>query len=146
MEKLLVLVTTALFLVLSMGYSLYAQEKMEVLESKDPMIETLQRLRSASNGAIRPDGGAPTSGTKTKVSGYRVQIYSGNSRNDAYAAQSRFKRMYPHINTYLGYSQPNYRLKVGDFTNKSQAQSLMEELRKNFSSVFIFNEEVTIEY
>lgn len=133
------------------GALVHAQDKLEVLETKDPMIEALQRLRSASSGIDRGHsqgeaGDRSMPGTKVKVSGYRVQIYSGNNRTDAYAAQSRFKQIYPNLNSYVSYSQPNYRVKVGDFASKGQAQSLMQELKKNFNSVFIFNEEVTIEY
>lgn len=150
MEKIMLKVF--LGFVLLFGAAVHAQDKLEVLETKDPMIEALQRLRSASSSGIDRSnlygGGGDRSvpGTKMKVSGYRVQIYSGNNRNDAYSAQSKFKRIYPNINTYVSYSQPNYRVKAGDFTSKAQAQGLMEELKKNFNSVFIFNEEVTIEY
>lgn len=128
--------------------SAHAQDRMEVLEQKDPMIETLQKLRAASAGPRANTGGNQPAGggASTKVSGFRVQIYSGNNRNDAYSAQARFRRIYPNINTYLSYTQPNYRVKVGDFAQRAQAQSLMQELKKNFDSVFIFNEEVTIEY
>ncbi|MFC6103179.1 SPOR domain-containing protein [Olivibacter domesticus] len=135
----------------------YAQDSYGIVEEhKSALIGRLQKQRMLM-GSSMPNGGSPENssnkpgvpektGRKVTARGYRVQIYSGSSRSEAYDAQARFKKVYQDLNTYLGYEQPNYRVKVGDFTSRSQAQALMNQLRKNFSAVFIFTETVNIEY
>ncbi len=141
----------------------FAQEvKKGVVEvNKDSLIDRLQQQRvqliasgdepsmnsSGSMVASNAKPGVPLkTGKKLTARGYRVQIYSGSSRSEAYSAQARFKQIYSDLNTYLSYEQPNYRVKVGDFTSRAQAQGLMNQLKRDFSAVFIFTETINIEY
>lgn len=117
--------------------------KIDVIES--PMISILQQKRIEYASEPEHESELKKSGTKGTVLGFRVQIYTGPSRSDAYAAQSRFQKMYSDISTYVSYTQPNYRVKVGDFRSKSDAQAIMRELRKDFT-VFLFTEQVNVIY
>lgn len=131
------------------GLIVHAQEREGLLEeNKSPLIEALQKEREAmfKAGELYGERDIVTEGEgeKRTAPGYRVQIYAGSSRSDAYAEQARFKKVFKDINTYVSYEQPNYRVKVGDFTSRNQAQALMQELKKKFSTVFIFSEQVTI--
>jgi hypothetical protein len=67
-------------------------------------------------------------------------VFFGTNRKEAYNEQARFKSIYPELTTYLSYTQPNYRVKVGDFRTRAEAQKLMTELRPVFPTLFIFNE------
>lgn len=117
--------------------------KVEVIE--DPLIFILQQKRIEY--ATTPEHElAKRPGTKGTALGFRVQIYTGPSRNEAYAVQARFQRMHSDISTYVSYTQPNYRVKVGDFRSRSEAQALMRELRKDFTAVFLFTEQVNVIY
>ncbi|HCN82724.1 MAG TPA: SPOR domain-containing protein, partial [Sphingobacteriaceae bacterium] len=69
--------------------------------------------------------------------GFQVQIYLGSDRQSAYDAQNRFKSLYPEINTYISYTEPNYKVQVGDFRNRMDAQRLMSGLKENFSTLLI---------
>jgi hypothetical protein len=118
--------------------------KVELIE--DSMISILQQKRIEYETEPEHESIERKSGTKGTVLGFRVQIYTGPSRSDAYAAQSKFQRMYSDINTYVSYTQPNYRVKVGDFRSRSEAQAIMRELRKDFTAVFLFTEQVNVTY
>ncbi|PRD53809.1 SPOR domain-containing protein [Sphingobacterium gobiense] len=117
---------------------------------KDSLINLLQEFR-AENG-INPSTSRmislgskvvdKKSGKRVKVRGFRVQIFSGSSRSDAYAVQSRFQTSYKDIGSYVSYDEPNYRVKVGDFRSRSEATSFMRELRSQYSNVFVFTEDV----
>jgi cell division protein FtsN len=122
-----------------------AQQPGRIEEQKDPLIESLQRLRAAYQGTGSTLPGEKK-GMKTTARGFRVQIYSGADRNQAYAEQARFKRTFPDLETYISYEEPNYRVKVGDFTSRSEAQEIMRALKKNFTSVFLFSETINVEY
>ena len=118
--------------------------KVEVIEDARIALLQQKRLQFAMGVEVKAETRRP--GTKGTVLGFRVQIYTGSSRTEAYAAQSRFQRMYRDIPTYVGYTQPNYRVKVGDFRSRSDAQAIMRELRKDFGSVFLFTEQIKIVY
>lgn len=116
--------------------SSFAQEKGSVKVIKDPLIDSLIARR------IELNKGVTGSGTPIVVNGYRIQIFFGPNRKDAYDEQARFKSLYPEYNTYISYTQPNYRLKIGDFRTRMEAQQVMNELRKIFPTIFIFNERI----
>lgn len=117
--------------------------KGKVVVLKDDLLSVMQEKRlEYFLYSPQPTQGSSV-GEKGTVLGFRVQIYTGTSRSGAYAAQSEFQKLYPHINTYVSYTQPNYRVKVGDFRSRSDAQSMMNALRKRFN-VFLFTEEVNV--
>lgn len=127
-----------------------AQEKGQVVVIKDPRIEALQERRfgtkitAGTGGSTAAQPVDKTTATRTTQRGFRVQIYSGSSRNEAYAEQARFQRLYKDIDTYVSYEEPNYRVKVGDFRGRSEANRLMQSLRGQFNSVFIFTEDIFV--
>lgn len=126
-----------------------AQNKKGSLEIvKDPMIDLLQQSRIIfNNSPIESEaGGRNEKGTRGTALGFRIQIFSGSSRTEAYAIQARFQQRYEDISTYITYTQPNYRVKVGDFRSRSEAQSFMNELRKTYPSVFLFTEQIYVYY
>ena len=126
------------------------QEKGNVEIVKDPLIAILQQFRAgkgvgstgASAGNREPVDRSNM--TRTTTRGFRVQIYLGPSRSDAYAEQARFLRMFRNIDTYITYEEPNYRVKVGDFTSRREAEQLMQGLRGQFTNVFIFTEDIFV--
>ncbi len=140
--------STCVVLFLCFSYAVsFSQQRGEVEVVADPLISLMQRNRKGTNitatPAARPAVDRKTA-TRTTAMGFRVQIYSGSDRTEAYAEQARFKKLYNGIDTYLSYEEPNYRVKVGDFRSRSEAQDLMLGLRKQFNNVFIFTEEIYI--
>ena len=125
------------FIIILCAQQISAQERGTVLVIKDPQIDSLiaRRLELSSEGM---------SGKNMTLSGFRVQIYSGLDRQSAYFEQAKFKIKYPAIKTYISYTQPNYKLRVGDFRTKLEAEKLMNELKKNYSSMFIFSEMIIL--
>jgi len=125
----------------------YAQQKGEVQVVADPLITLMQRNRMGTNISATSASRPPVdkkNATRTTAMGFRVQIYSGANRSEAYAEQARFKTLYKDIDTYVSYEEPNYRVKVGDFRSRGEAQDLMQGLRKQFNNVFIFTEEIYV--
>lgn len=110
-----------------------AQERGKVVVIKDPRIDSLIERRLELNRSIVP-------GKSIMSSGFRVQIFSGLDRNQVYAEQTKFKSRFPKTTTYVTYTQPNYKLRVGDFRTRMEAEKFMNELKKYYSSMFIFSE------
>ena len=74
-----------------------------------------------------------------KISGYRIQVYSGSNRHTANQVKSIFMTSYPQIKSYLSYSQPYFRLRVGDFRTRTESLQLYHLLLadERFRSVLI---------
>ncbi|TWJ03452.1 sporulation related protein [Mucilaginibacter frigoritolerans] len=107
----------------------HAQTRGKVEVVKDPLIDTLIARRASLSKGVGL-------GEET-TSGYRVQIFFGSNRQDAYNAQARFSNEYPEIRTYVLYTEPNFKVQVGDFRTKLEAQKLQNDLRDKFTSLFI---------
>jgi hypothetical protein len=118
-------------------YSASAQERGKVQVTKDPQIDSLIAKRLELSKDSR-------SGSNISVSGYRVQIFSGLERRQAYAEQAKFKVRFPAYSSYISYVQPNYRVRVGDFRTRLEAEKFMNELKRNYSSLFIFSEMIIL--
>jgi len=112
----------------------YAQAgKVEI--TKDPKIDALiaRRLELSKKGQ-----------SSQQIEGFRIQIYSGSDRKSAYAEQARFKGIYPQVFAYMTYIQPNYKIRVGDFRTRIDAEKFMYSIRPNFSDVFIFPDQISL--
>jgi len=114
-----------------------AQTRGTVQIVKDPLIDTLMARRTSLNKSISTGGG----GEETS-SGYRVQIFFGSSRQAAYDAQAKFNEEYPELRTYISYSEPNFKVRAGDFRTRLEAQKLVQEIRPMFTSLFIIPEKI----
>lgn len=66
--------------------------------------------------------------------GYRVQIYVGNERATADALKLQLYQQFPELSAYISYQQPTYRLKVGDFMRKMDAERYFGKLRQAFAN------------
>lgn len=68
--------------------------------------------------------------------GYRVQVYSDNNartaKNQARTKQRAINARFPQYRTYVRYSSPYWRVKVGDFRTQQEAANAAEELRRAF--------------
>jgi hypothetical protein len=127
-----------LFILLLVSAQTFAQQtqargRVEVV--KDPLVDTLIAKRFELNNAA----GMPTAFSSY---GYRVQIFSGSNRKEAYNAQARLQNDYPELRTYIIYSEPNFKVRAGDFKTRLEAQKLMQELRPSFTSLFIISEKI----
>ena len=88
-----------------------------------------------------------SSNSSRRLSGYRVRIFNDNKQNArgaSEAAMGRFKGMYPGIAAYRTYSNPFFKVTVGDFRTKSEAMRLLQQVKGSFPSAFIVKE--TINY
>jgi hypothetical protein len=130
-----------LFLILIISTKVFAQTKGEVIVVKDPLIDSLIAKRIELNRA-KPTTTNPVSKTIVSQMGYRVQIFYGSNRREAFNEQSKFKASYPKLNSYITYREPNYYLRVGDFRSRLDAQRFLNELKPSYPTLFIFREKI----
>ena len=136
MKKIYLSLVFLLLIKLAVG-----QTKGQVTEVKDPLIDSLIAKRIELN-SVKPTITNPATKAIVSDMGYRVQVFYGLDRREAFNQQNRFKSMYPNLRTYITYKEPNYYLRVGDFRTRLEAQQLLTELRPNFPTLFIFREKI----
>jgi len=76
--------------------------------------------------------------------GYRVQIYSGTSSEEANRARDRSYSLFPDITPHIVYVQPNFRVRVGDFIDRLEAQRVFVALQAEFPRALIVPERIEI--
>ncbi len=74
------------------------------------------------------------------VPGYRVQIAAlsgANSRDQAFELKRKFKEEYPEVEVYIVFTEPNFRIKVGDFTSKLDAYVFMQRIKDRYPGTIV---------
>jgi hypothetical protein len=82
---------------------------------------------------------------KAKIDGYRVQIFfdSGtNSKNRAFAKKGQFLAMFPDVGAYLTFQSPNYKVRVGDFRTRMDAEGFKAKIMLDFTDAFVVMDEI----
>lgn len=83
------------------------------------------------------------------IDGFRIQIFmeSGNDAVEkANAAMTEFQLKYPDIPIYLVFGQPYYRLRVGDFRTRLEAEKAHLELVKEYKKAFVTSDRIQLPY
>lgn len=72
------------------------------------------------------------------VKTFRIQIFSGNSSFDAEKIKSEFKNTYSEWPTEMVFNTPNYKIWVGNFRDRLEADRALLKIKKNYMNAFIF--------
>lgn len=78
----------------------------------------------------------------SSVNGYRIQIFISTDRKQAMAEEEKFRNTFPGIPLYMKYDAPNFKLRVGDYNNKLEAQYLYKLLSTDYPRLFLVPDRV----
>lgn len=83
------------------------------------------------------------------IDGFRVQIFM-ELGNDALAhadsIKSEFIEMYPDVPIYLVFGQPYYRLRIGDFRTRIEAENMYHQVKKKYKNAFVTADRIELPY
>jgi hypothetical protein len=71
------------------------------------------------------------------VNGFRIQLYVGNDRKQADDTKVFVYTSYPEIFPYISFQQPLYKVKVGDFLTRLDAERYYRNMREVYPSAII---------
>jgi hypothetical protein len=111
----------------------FAQVRGKVEVVKDARIDTFAARRIELNKTANPDG---------TINGFRLQIFTGSDRKAAYDAQAKFLEQFPDTRTYVIYSAPNFKVRVGDYRTRLDAEKMQDQLKALFDAMFIIPEKI----
>ena len=74
---------------------------------------------------------------------WRVQIYLGsgkNSRAEGTSVRNTFKTRYPDVDAELLYHSPFFKVQVGNFKTRIEAESFKKKIQGDYKSLWVINE------
>lgn len=74
---------------------------------------------------------------------YTVQVYTGNDREAAYAAKEKVYRVMPDAEPRVSYDQPNYKVKVGVYRERLQAEKVYLKLHRSIPATIVIPERIS---
>lgn len=105
---------------------------------KDPRISLLMKKQAQINEETTRDN-------RRSMPGFRIQIINTTDRNNAIEAKTKMYQMYPELKAYLQYKSPYYRLKVGNFKSRQEAEDYQKSLSTDFqSTIFIVRDIIEV--
>jgi hypothetical protein len=78
------------------------------------------------------------------ISGYRIQLFSGNERVNANNIKTNFLRLFPEQPAYLSYQQPYFKIRVGDFRSKLEAKLFYNKIKEEFGESIIIQDKINL--
>ena len=68
--------------------------------------------------------------------GFRIQLYNG-FETEAKNTEAKFKINFPEIKTYLLYRQPEWKIQVGFYKTKLEADRALLDLKRKYGSAIV---------
>ncbi len=85
--------------------------------------------------------------TSEKMDGFRIQLCM-ESGNDAVRRANeiiaQFEEDFPNIPTYLSFGQPYYRVRVGNFRSRIEAEGQLRFIKNQFNQAFITKDQIEL--
>lgn len=83
------------------------------------------------------------------IEGFRVQIFmelGNDALRHADSVKEVFAKKYPEIPIYLVFGQPYYRLRIGDFRTRLDAENLYQRVKKEYKNAFVTADRIELPY
>lgn len=84
--------------------------------------------------------------------GFRIQVFSGNnqrlSKEEAFRKEKEVKEIFPDLSTYVTFTAPIWKLRVGNYRAYDEAHQMLHNLRSTFpeygKEMYIVQEKISI--
>jgi len=109
-----------------------------VVVHKDPRIELLINKQIEINEYT-------TRNARRNVQGYRILVINTNDRAKATEAKARIYQKFRELPAYLMYQSPFYKLKVGNFREREEAEQYLADIQRLFpTGVFVVRDVIEV--
>lgn len=98
----------------------------DVTRDLDNVLDSIVKLRSDIN----------------YIDGFTILVYSGTNSEQARIAKGKIFSVLPESDPILKYDEPNFRVKVGKYFSRLEAQKDYAALREKFSKAIIIPERI----
>jgi len=109
-----------------------------VVVHKDPRLDMLVKKQVQINEETSRDA-------RRIAKGWRLMVITTNSRDEAIAAKTKIYTYFPELKAYMWHQSPYYKLKVGNFKERKEAEDYQKRLNVYFpKGVFIMPDKVEV--
>lgn len=129
-------------IVLAIGISIFslvlvAQQynEGELSINADPRIDCLVQLHIAYNAEY------------PVIDGYRIHIFikSGNEAlTNAEEVKMEFEEKYEKIPAYITFGEPYYRVRVGDFRTRLEAEKFLQRISRTYPNAWVTSDKINL--
>jgi len=106
----------------------YVEPKYAVNKKLDTVLDSIDRYNRS----------------KQFIDGFTIQIYAGLKREDALNAKKHLSSSLPDLPSEVVYAQPNFRVKVGKYYTRLDAQRDYVAVKKYFPTAIVIPDKVAI--
>lgn len=100
------------------------------------VVRQSQAVRNALNKQV-------ASNAARSYSGFRIRLYFASTRTAREESASvirRFSEMFPEVQAYRTYESPNFKVTVGNFRSRLDAEAFLRGIKADFPDAFIVRE------
>ncbi|HYK46919.1 MAG TPA: SPOR domain-containing protein [Parafilimonas sp.] len=102
--------------------SAFASSRDTIIVHKDPRLD----IFTAKQASINKVTARMSSNGLFK--GYRLQVLNTRSRDDAFKTKAMLLENFPDEKTYVLYQSPYFKVRIGNFVNRNDAENFKKEL------------------
>lgn len=115
------------------GFAQFEESDGNIHIISDPRIDRLVEEYSNVAGRIH------------SLEGFRIQIFfdSGNlSKRNSAQVREEFIKRFPGIEAYITFREPYYRVRIGDFRTKLEADGFRKKILQHYPHAFTVNDQI----
>ena len=94
---------------------------------KDPRLDLLIKKQAELNRKVYLDN-------NRTAQGFRILVLNTSDRNKAMDTKSRLMRDFPDHKTYLIYQSPHFKIQIGNFRTREDAEGLRKQINRKFTT------------
>jgi hypothetical protein len=106
----------------------YVEPKFNINKQVDVVLDSIDRLNQ----------------NRRFIEGFTIQIYSGLKREDALNAKKTLATSLPELESEVQYAQPNFRVKVGKYYDRINAQKDFVLVKRLFPSAIVIPDKIVV--
>lgn len=81
------------------------------------------------------------------LDGYRIRLYSDNTQNSRHVSESLVNELaakYPGVKAYRSYSNPYFRVSIGDFRTLNDARAFLDIIKLEYPKAYPVKEKINL--
>ncbi len=135
MKKIVLLCVIVVLASVSKAQTVIDTVGTNVFVIKDSRLDLLVKKKAEIN--------KKSADAKKPTKGFRIQVLNTTDRTQALAIKSKLLSLYPDQKTYLMYTAPYFKIRIGNFVERGEADELKKELARMFpTGVFVIPSEI----
>ena len=118
------------------------KKKDTVKEIKQPEVTPTKTINSKVDAIL--DSINRFNLTRKFIDGFTIQIYSGQKKDDAMSVAAKMREEVPEMTPNVKYEQPKFRVIVGRYFTRLEAQSDLLALKRKFATASLVPEKIQL--